>query len=130
MRPAWEGCEVHYVSTIKDYRDNLEPDVSFWWVNDANRNEKMKAALMALRIAWIVLRVRPDVVISTGAAPGYFALRFGKLFGARTVWVDSIANAQELSMTGRLVKHYADLWLTQWPDLATEEGPLCEGSVL
>ena len=50
-----------------------------------------------LRTFLVVLRERPDVVVSTGAAPGYFALRFGRLFGARTLWLESIANVEELS---------------------------------
>ena len=66
---------------------------------------------------WVLLRVRPDVVISTGAAPGYFALRFGGLLGARTLWLDSIANAEELSLSGTKASRFADLTLTQWPEL-------------
>jgi hypothetical protein len=69
-------------------------------------------------------------VISTGALPGYFALRLAKLFGARTVWIDSIANAEELSMSGQKVRPYADLWLTQWAHLASAGGPEFRGSVL
>ena len=42
----------------------------------------------------LLLRHRPDVIVTTGAAPGYFALRFGKLLGARTIWIDSMANAE------------------------------------
>ena len=85
---------------------------------------------MAVRVLWLFLRLRPAVVISTGAAPGYFAIRFGKLLGARTIWVDSIANVEQISMTGELVRKYSDLWLTQWPHLAREGGPHCLGSVL
>ena len=85
---------------------------------------------MALRLLVILLRFRPDVVVSTGAACGYFALRFAKLLGARTIWLDSIANVEELSMTGRLVRPYADLWLTQWPELAQPDGPEFRGAVL
>jgi len=46
------------------------------------------------------------------------ALRLGKLLGCRTVWLDSIANAEEISMSARLARRYADLWLTQWEDLS------------
>jgi exopolysaccharide biosynthesis glucuronosyltransferase PssD len=73
---------------------------------------------------------RPDVVISTGAAPGYIAIRLGKLLGAKTVWLDSIANVEHLSMSGALVGRYADLWLTQWPHLEKEDGPRFKGAVL
>ncbi|MBZ0171717.1 MAG: hypothetical protein K8E66_05000, partial [Phycisphaerales bacterium] len=73
---------------------------------------------------------RPGVIISTGAAPGYFAFRIGKLLGAHTVWIDSIANVERLSMTGELVRTHADLWLTQWEHLATPSGPSFRGSVI
>ena len=133
MRPAWEHCEVHYLSTLADYARELEPGAKLHLVNDANRWDKIGVARMAMRVAWTLIKLRPDVIVSTGAAAGYFALRFGKLMGARTIWVDSIANAEELSLTGRMVEKYADLWLTQWPDLAgTDEaqGPRYVGSVL
>ena len=38
----------------------------------------LSLVVMALRLFIVHLRVRPDVVITTGAAPGYFALRFGR----------------------------------------------------
>jgi UDP-N-acetylglucosamine:LPS N-acetylglucosamine transferase len=85
---------------------------------------------MAWRILVIMLRERPDVVISTGAACGYFSIRLGKLMGARTIWIDSIANIDEVSMAGQLVKPYADHWLTQWPHLAQPGGPRYFGAVL
>jgi hypothetical protein len=99
-------------------------------VNDASSWSKIALLRMALRILWIIIRTRPDVVLSTGAAPGYFAIRFSKLFGAETVWVDSIANAEGISRAGQLAKSYSDLWLTQWPHLAAPEGPRFVGNVL
>ena len=83
-----------------------------------------------MKIAWIIGRVRPDVILTTGAAPGYFAIRIGKLIGARTMWLDSVANVEQLSLSGERVGKHADLWLTQWPHLAlagTEACPTGEG---
>jgi hypothetical protein len=57
-------------------------------------------------------------------------VRFGKWLGARVVWVDSIANVEELSMSGAKAGSFVDLWLTQWPHLARESGPHCFGNVL
>ena len=47
-----------------------------------------------------------------------------KFYGARTIWVDSIANSDVLSLSGQLVKTVADLRLTQWPHLADERRKL------
>ena len=85
---------------------------------------------MTFRVTLLVVRLRPDVIISTGAAPGFVALRVGALVGARTCWLDSIANTEVLSESGRRIGPKADLWLTQWPDLAKSDGPTYAGSVL
>ncbi|MEQ8845521.1 MAG: hypothetical protein RIB58_11765 [Phycisphaerales bacterium] len=129
LRPAWAGAKVTYVSVRPAYASDV-PGERFMAINDATRWDKVGLVKMGLRLIWIMLRVRPNVVVSTGAAPGYFAIRLGKLLGARTVWLDSIANVEEMSMTGTLVKDRATLWLTQWPHLAGEDGPACHGSVL
>lgn len=68
---------------------------------------------------------RPDVVITTGAAPGAVALLVGKWLGATTIWTDSIANSEELSLSGKLAKFFADLRLTQWEHLADEKRHIC-----
>jgi hypothetical protein len=101
----------------------------FYVVNDATRWNRLGLVACALRVLWVLVRVRPDVIVTTGAAPGFFAVVFGKLMCARTVWIDSIANADELSGSGARVGRFADLWLTQWPHLASEGGPRYEGAV-
>ena len=85
---------------------------------------------MVCQVAWVVLRERPDVVITTGAALGVVALRVGRLLGARTVWLDSIANVDHVSMSGEHVKRFADLYLTQWQHLESADGPFFRGAVL
>jgi UDP-N-acetylglucosamine:LPS N-acetylglucosamine transferase len=129
LRPALEGGEVVFVTVQREYARDV-PGCRFHVVNDATRWSKVAMLLMAARLLLIMLRHRPDVVITTGAAHGYFALRFGRWVGARTIWIDSIANAEELSMSGRIAGRYADLWLTQWPHLAAEGGPEYAGAVL
>lgn len=127
--PALLPYEVIFVTVRESYRSQV-PENRFYLVNDATRWNKFRLVVLALRVAWIVGKERPSVVVSTGAAPGYFALLFGHLFGARTIWIDSITNIEGLSMSGSLVGRHADLWLTQWPHLAKADGPHYGGSVL
>jgi len=127
--PAFEGHRVTFVTVNPMYRSDV-PENRFYSVNDATSWNKKGLVLMAFRLLLILLWERPDVVVSTGAAPGYFAIRLGKLFRAQTIWIDSIANVEKMSLSGRKVAKYADLWLTQWPHLATESGPHFKGNVL
>jgi UDP-N-acetylglucosamine:LPS N-acetylglucosamine transferase len=129
ITPAFEDCEVTFVTVHESYRAQV-PNNRFHVVTDANRWNKMALVKAALKLVWIIWKEKPDVIVSTGAAPGYLALRLGRVIGARTIWVDSIANVDELSMSGRIVGQCADLWLTQWAHLARPEGPLYAGSVL
>jgi UDP-N-acetylglucosamine:LPS N-acetylglucosamine transferase len=126
LKPVFDRYDASYVSNQR--REGMEEN--FTAVVDANRNAKFKLLLLLLQMLWIMIRKRPDVVISSGAAPGYFALMLGKLFGAKTIWLDSIANAEELSMSGQRAGKFADLWLTQWPEVAYENGPQYGGRVL
>jgi hypothetical protein len=129
IKHAFDDCAVTFVTVHESYRTQV-PDHNFYVVNDANRYNKIKILKAARRLAWIIWNEKPDIVVSTGAAPGYLALRLGRMMGARTIWLDSIANVEQLSMSGFRIGHSADLWLTQWPHLARPEGPHYAGSVL
>jgi hypothetical protein len=130
LRPAFDACEVVYATVLEGYRSDLEGQADFRVIPDSNRSNKIGLFRSAWSIFWLVFRFRPDVVISTGAAPGYFGVRFGKLLGARVVWLDSIANAEELSLSGQKAGPFVDLWLTQWPHLVRENAPKYLGNVL
>lgn len=129
IAPAFKDCEVAFVTVHNSYRSQV-PNHKFYLINDANRWNKLALVKAACRLARIVWKEKPDVVVSTGAAPGYLALRLGKMLGARTIWLDSIANVEELSMSGLRIGRWADLWLTQWAHLARPKGPHHAGSVL
>lgn len=131
LRPLLEEYEVTFASTDRAYAADLGDGQRFRVVTEASRWDRWRLMRSALEVLWLIVRERPRVVITTGAAPGWFALFFGKkLIGARTVWIDSFANGERLSMSGERAGKLCDLWLTQWPELAREGGPEYAGSVL
>jgi len=129
LRPAWEELRVVYATVSDGYRREVHPAPLFV-VPDGNLQTKAALLRMCLSVLVLVLRVRPAAVVTTGAAPGFFGVVFGKVIGAKTVWIDSIANADELSLSGRKVGRFADAWLTQWEHLTAARGPHYRGSVL
>lgn len=138
LMPALSDCEVTFVTTDPALQAEVASiasecglaQPSFVVTTEANRWQKALLVRSALEIGLILMKVRPTVVVTTGAAPGYFALRLAAMARIRTVWLDSIANADELSLSGNLAGKHADLWLTQWEHLAGPAGPHYRGSVV
>jgi beta-1,4-N-acetylglucosaminyltransferase len=71
------------------------------------------------QIFGILRRERPDLVISTGAGiavPGFLAAR---LLGIRTIYIESYARVESLSLAGRVCYRVADRFLVQHACLAS-----------
>jgi hypothetical protein len=129
LRPAFAGSEVVYATPWEGYRVDVG-DSKFCVIPGGNLTTKTLLVRSFLAVCWLVIREHPDVIVTTGAAQGYFAIRIGKLLGARTLWLDSVANPEEVSLSGRWAGKHVDLLLTQWPHLGRAGGPQFRGSVL
>ncbi len=130
LRGAFEGLDVAYVTTRADYAIDV-PGARFYAVPEMTRANLGKLPEVVFRMCMIVIKERPDVVATTGAAPGLIALIAGRfLVGAKTLWIDSIANCERLSSSGKSARRFADGWVTQWPDLSRPDGPDYWGSVI
>ncbi|WP_299173341.1 glucuronosyltransferase [uncultured Brevundimonas sp.] len=118
--PAFDDMDVKFVTTI---RRGAAPvgDRAVSTVSDASTRRPHQVILLMLQMAWILLMFRPGVIVSTGAAPGVIAIWLGRLIGARTIWIDSIANSEKISLSARLVAGHAHVRLTQWPHLVDQD---------
>jgi len=65
----------------------------------------------------VVRRVRPHALLGSGPALMVPVAFFAKLFGAQIIHVETGSRVTRLSLTGRLMYRWADLFFVQWPDL-------------
>lgn len=114
----WPCAPSIYITTQAMMASKLQKRGKTYVIGEFNRYHPL-AALGALWKAFgIMIAEKPDVVISTGALPLALVCLVAKLFGKKVVWIDSIANTEKFSMSGSLMYRVADLFLTQWEDLA------------
>src|SRR5262245_13011805 len=97
LEPVFAQYEVVFATVDQGYAFELA-DRKLLTINDATRWNKVGLLRLAFKLLRIIIVERPDAIISTGAAPGFLALRIGRLLGAKTIWLDSIANAERLSL--------------------------------
>ncbi len=118
LASCWNGYETFCVTTTRVVRNNLSKLGGVYVVGECNRQHPIRVIAVFLRCLRIVFREKPDVVISTGAAAGCMLCFLSKMIGAKVVWIDSITNVERISLSGRMVRYVADLFLVQWPELA------------
>lgn len=129
LRPAFDGRRTEFATCDSSRAADVQGSVVHLLV-DANQRTPARLVICGWQVLRLLLKRRPRVVVSTGAAPGLIALALGRLVGARTVWVDSIAAVERMTLSGRLARNCADLYLVQWPHLARPNGPHYRGSLL
>lgn len=101
----------------------------FYKIKDFSRWDAYKVVPAFFSAMNTVRKENPNVVITTGAAPGLIVLFAAFCLGKKTVWIDSIANVNHLSLCGRIAKKFASRFYTQWEDLA-QDGVHFAGNVI
>lgn len=129
LRPAFEGWDVAYVSMFENYTSAI-PGARYYTVPDASRFDKLAFPKVLARALPIMLKERPHAIVTTGSAPMLAFLLIARLMGTKTLWIDSIAQAEELSSSGKVARKLATKTVAQWPEVARAEGLDSWGAVL
>ncbi len=79
------------------------------------RRSFLRTLVNAVQALVVLLRERPELVISTGADVAVPTVILGKLLGARVIFIDTAA-APNGSFSARLCRRFADLLIVQWPE--------------
>jgi UDP-N-acetylglucosamine:LPS N-acetylglucosamine transferase len=114
----WPSSPSIYITTQPELAGKLQKRGKTYVIGECNRYHPLAALVALWRAFGIMIMDKPDIVITTGSLPLALVCLVAKLFGKKVIWIDSIANAEKFSMSGRLMYRFADLFLTQWEELA------------
>jgi beta-1,4-N-acetylglucosaminyltransferase len=117
LREAWRGFSRAWVTMdYSDTRSLLRGEKVFYAHMQVPRS--VRGLLANLLLAWSVLgRVRPKVIVTTGAAVAVPFAWIGRLRGARIVYIESATRIQTPSLSCRLIAPIAARIYVQWPEL-------------
>jgi UDP-N-acetylglucosamine:LPS N-acetylglucosamine transferase len=118
LRPAWQEADRVWVTFDKsDVRSLLVDEQVVYAYGPTNRS--IKNLIRNLFLAWRVIgRVRPRVILSTGAGVAVPFAWIGRLRGARVVFVESLTRIDGPSLSCRMIAPVAERVYVQWPELA------------
>lgn len=66
---------------------------------------------------FLYIKIRPNVIITTGAHTAGPMCCIGKIFGCKIIYIETLANMHTKTITGRIIYHFADLFIVQWESM-------------
>lgn len=130
MFPAYKGFKLRLITTKSISDSSLFEGVDFSVVKDSNFDQKFLLIVTFFQVLVRLLVFNPSVVLTTGAAPGLFAILIGRILGKKVIWIDSIANGETLSFAGKVAKKITPNCYSQWEDVAERESVRYIGKVV
>ena len=130
LKPFWKKHERFWVTFDKEDAKSLLKDERmipcYYPTNRYERmipcyyptNRSLKGLLINTRLAWKVLRKeKPDLIISSGAAVAVPFFWLGKLFGAKTMYIEVFDRIDKSTLSGKLVYPVADKFIVEWEEM-------------
>ncbi|HFI0525478.1 PssD/Cps14F family polysaccharide biosynthesis glycosyltransferase [Streptococcus thermophilus] len=117
LKPFWSEYDRFWVTFDKEDARSVLSDEKFYpCYFPTNRNIKnlIKNTFLALEI---LRKEKPDVIISSGAAVAVPFFYLGKLFGAKTVYIEVFDRIDKPTVTGKLVYPVTDKFIVQWEEM-------------
>jgi len=76
-----------------------------------------KTLWSGLQSLFVVVRYRPDAVLTSGPSVAVPACVAARLLGRKVIFVETGSRVTALSMTGKIMYRLANLFFVQWPEL-------------
>lgn len=116
LKDFWKDKDRFWVTFDKeDARSILENEKVIPCYYPTNRNIKnlIKNTFLAIKV---LLKEKPDLIISSGAAVAVPFFYIGKILGAKLVYIEVFDRIDKPTVTGKLVYPIADKFIVQWEE--------------
>lgn len=70
-----------------------------------------------LKSYYYFIRIRPDVIVTTGTHTAVPMCYIAKLFGSKVIFIETFANSKTKTVAGKLVYPIADTFIVQWESM-------------
>lgn len=116
LRPLITKYDSFIVTEHTDYNSVAEGD-RVYYLKQVNRDEWNVLILMlinTLRSLRIILKEKPDFIVTTGVLAMIPLTLLGKLFGSKLIYIESFAKVKTPTKTGKLLYNFSDQFFVQW----------------
>lgn len=119
LEPLMEKYDSFIVTERTEYRSSTGSH-RVYYVDQVNRKERafpLKMLRLSIHSLGILIKERPDVVITTGVLAMIPISLQAKLFGMKLIYIESFAKITTPNQSGRLLYRFADQFYVQWESM-------------
>lgn len=114
IAPCFDSFERRWVSTEHASVDVGDEPIVYGY---GPTTRSVRNLLRNMVVAWRQIRAcEPDIIVSTGAGLAVPFFVVGRVLGVRTMFLEVYDRIDSRTLTGRLVRPFANEFLVQWPE--------------
>ena len=76
-----------------------------------------KYAYLCIKTVYLYIKIRPKYIVTTGTHTAGPMCYFGKIFRSKIIYIETFANKNTKTATGKLIYPIADLFIVQWEEM-------------
>ena len=103
------------ISMKNKYKDRI--NFLVYGTKDHMLTYPFKLIYNCFKSLFLYLRIHPDYIITTGVHTAGPMCLIGKIFGSKVIYIETFANINTKTITGRLLYPVADRFIVQWPSM-------------
>lgn len=118
LKPLFEKYDYHIITEKSVITEELKSQYHMSFLVYGARNYPIK---YLFKFTYNVImsfiyffKIKPDVIVTTGAHTAVPMCYIAKMFGKKVVFIESFAKTTTPTLSGRMVYPIADLFIVQW----------------
>lgn len=121
-----------FIVTEKTKYNKADKNINSFLIQ-VNRKEALfliKMIINGIKSLKIIIKEKPDVIITTGVLATIPMCLLGKKFHKKLIYIESFAKITSPTKTGKLLYKYADRFYVQWEEmLKYYPNAICKGGI-
>ena len=123
LKPMFEKYDYHIITekdeSTKSLKDKYGEKIMYL---PYGTRKKLFAYIfiytfLCFKTIYLYFKLRPKYIVTTGTHTAGPMCYLGKLFGSKIIYIETYANRNKKTATGRLIYPIADLFIVQWKEL-------------
>ena len=123
LKSVMDKCNYHIVTEITDTNRNLKEKYKnkIDYLPYGTKKTPFKYIFIllgnSLKSLFVYLKVRPQVIVTTGTHTAGPMCCIGKILGSKVIYIETFANRETKTEAGKLIYYVADTFVVQWEEM-------------